>query len=328
MQKQINDIPYLNILKNSLNITWRNRYLWWFGLFLTLGGGMSGQFNFPGSNTNNQGVTQQQVNNFMSQHWGAVVAGIIIAIIIAAILIVLGIIARGEVILALNGLSKGKKTSFRSGMRQGRKYFWRLFWLYVILGILVAVSAIVLATPVVFLLAAKAIVLGIFLAVIACLIFIPIIVLAIYAKTYGEIYIVLGQLKSWLAIENSYELLRKNLWTSIIMGLLFIPVGIILMLGLLAILFFLAIIFLPIGFLAYFVLGWIAAAIVAGIGIFIFLIILFIIQSGFQIFRQSAWLSFFMEIAVTKKEQTAEELEEEKAEALPSTSPIKTAQEE
>lgn len=265
--------------------------------------------------------SSERATQFISDHLGLVITGAIILTVIFLMFVVLSIIARGGIIESIEKVLKNKPFEFRSGMREGKKYFWKIFLLGIILCLLMIASIVILATPVIFLFIAKSYILGVMLAIFAVLIFIPIVILVTYIKTYGEIYIVSGKLSSWNAIETSYELFRKNLATSLIMGILFIPVGIILMIAMMILIAPLAVLAVAFAFL-----GKIGIAVTVIIGLAICIIIL-LIQSVFQVFHQTAWLLFFHEIATPIVEEKIEEpIEEVEKEILPTVDPVKTAE--
>ncbi|MFA6047447.1 MAG: hypothetical protein WCV59_01595 [Parcubacteria group bacterium] len=318
MNKKLQDIAYIDIFKKAFDITWKNRALWWFGLLLALGGGM-GNMNYAFDEKNKN--SSERATQFISDHLGLVITGAIILTVIFLMFVVLSIIARGGIIESIEKVLKNKPFEFRSGMREGKKYFWKIFLLGIILCLLMIASIVILATPVIFLFIAKSYILGVMLAIFAVLIFIPIVILVTYIKTYGEIYIVSGKLSSWNAIETSYELFRKNLATSLIMGILFIPVGIILMIAMMILIAPLAVLAVAFAFL-----GKIGIAVTVIIGLAICIIIL-LIQSVFQVFHQTAWLLFFHEIATPIVEEKIEEpIEEVEKEILPTVDPVKTAE--
>ena len=317
-KKELKDIAFIDIFKKSFDITWKNKSLWWFGLLLALGGGM-GNFNYGNSFDQKDKKGGEEILKYISDHMEIVIIGAILLFLICLVFFVLSIIAKGGIVGSVEKILKNKPFEFRAGMREGKKYFGKLFVLYITLGALMIGSLIILITPIIFLFVAKAYIVGVILTILAIFIFIPLIVLTTYIKTYGEIYIVSGQLSSWSAVEISYELLRKNLATSLIMGLLFIPVGMILMMGML-----IAIAPLAVLAFAFAFLGKIGIAVAVVLGIIIFFIILFI-QSVYQVFHQTAWLIFFHEIATPPVEEKIEEpAEETEKEILPAADPVKT----
>ncbi|HLN19029.1 MAG TPA: hypothetical protein VK255_02555 [Patescibacteria group bacterium] len=298
MSKKIEDIKFIDILKRSFDITWKNKPLWWFGLLLALGGGM-GNINLGLDEKNNK--VGEKISHFISANFQVFVIGVILGIAILLILFILSILARGGLILSLEKIFKNRTFNFRSGMKEGKNFFARLFFLYLVLCLLILASLVILATPIVVLFTSKAFVSAILLIILAVIIFIPLIIFASYLKTYGEIYIVSADLNAWSAIEASYELFIKNMSTSLVMGLLFIPIGI--LLGL-AILITIAPLGLAVVFFAF--LGKIGIAIAIILGIVILLAIV-LIQTVFQIFHQTAWLLFFHDIAAPTEEEKVEE---------------------
>lgn len=308
MSKKLEGIRYLDIFKKSFDIIWKNKSLWWFGLFLALGGGMN-NFNFGFDEKNRK--TGEEFSRFISNHIAATIAIAAICAVIFLALFILSLFAKGGLIISLENLLKNRSFGFRSEMKEGKKFFGSLFLLYLILFLLIMASLIVLATPVALLFTSKAYISAILLAILAAIIFIPLAILASFLKTFGEIYIVSGKLSAWSAIEASYDLLGKNLAASIVMALLFIPLNILVMLALI-------IVVAPIAILAvlFTFLGKFGVAITVILGTIIFLVIL-LIQSVFQTFSQTAWLLFFHEIAApTEKEKVEEKIEETTSEKI------------
>jgi hypothetical protein len=226
MRKEPNQIPYTDIFKNAWQITWKNRFLWWFGLFLSLAAGFS--INWNGGNWNNSDPREQavwqKISAFFSEHPGLIPALVGITIALYIVFVILAALARGGAIKSIDYILKNQPAGFRPGMVEGKKYFWPILSLSIILFFFIALSAIVLFTPVFFLFFSRVYFGGILLAACAVLIFIPLIILASFVKTFGYIYIALGELGFRPAIENAYDLFLKNILTSIIMALLFLPI--------------------------------------------------------------------------------------------------------
>lgn len=319
-------INHIKILKDAWNITWKNKFLWWFGLLIALGSpGMNFNFN-PGGDENINDSMFQKASDFIIQniHW--VITGIIFFAIILIILTIIGIIARAGLIKSIDSICKNKTANFKQGMREGKKYLGKLFLLGLSIFFLVFTSMILLSLPVIFLAVNKAYAFAIFLGILAFLILIPAIALATFLYIFGSLYTVLADLKLWNALEKSYELLRKNLLSSIIMYLLFIPINLALFIAGATALILIAVIFILIGLAMYAIFSKIGA-IVTGIGgLFIFLVIAMAVKSVFETFVQSVWYLFFLEIAKPKtEEKVEEEILERKEEVLPVPDPIKTA---
>jgi hypothetical protein len=320
-------INYIQILKDAWQLTWKNKFLWWFGLLIAIANPGGLNFNTGGGNKKIDDTTIQKASDFMAQNMHWIIAGAIALIILIIILMIVSIIARAGLIKSINSISKNKPTGFRTGIKEGKKYLGRLFRLGLTIFFLIFASVIVLAVPVVFVFINKAIITGVFLSILAFIILIPVIVLCSFLKAYGDIYVVLGELSAWNALEKAYELFRKNILASIIMWLLFIPIGFALMLAIIMIIVPLAIIFLAAGFGLHFLAGTTGAIITACVGVICFLAIVLSIRSIYETFIQSAWYLFFLEIATPKVEEKVEEAAlEKKEESLPAPDPVKTVE--
>jgi len=264
-------------------------------------------------------------SEFINSHMQMIIAGAIIFSIIIIILVIFGIIARAGLLKSIDAVLKNKPVGFKAGMREGKKYLGRLFVLGLTISFLILASVIVLATPVAFVLINKAFVTGIFLGILAFIILIPVMILCSFLKVYGNIYVVLGELSAWNALEKAYELFRKNILASIIMWLLFIPIGFALMLAIIMIIIPLSLLFLAAGFGLHSVAGTHGAIITACVGAICFLAIVLSVRSIYETFIQSAWYLFFLEIAKPKvEEMVSEEALEKKEETLPVPDPVKT----
>lgn len=328
MRKSINDIPYMDIIKKSWAITWNNKFLWWFGLIIAFSGG--GSFNGisnGGTNAEN-GKTNEalaKVTGFISNHsevfW--VIVGVI-ALVCLAILI-FSIIARGGIIKSIDNIQKNKETGFKIGMKEGKKYFWKLLSLSILISFFLVAVIFILFGPVIFLFVSKAYLAGIILTICAICIIVPLAILASFTKTYAQIYIVLGEIPVWPAIEKSSNLFLKNILTSIIMSIIFLAIGLAMAgVALIAFIALLIVFGIPTAII-YFASKSIAASIIiAALGIFTFLAFLLTLRSAYEAFAQTAWLLFFREIAMPSEEEKVEEVihEIEKEEAVPTTGDV------
>lgn len=141
---------YTAILKRALNITWRRRALWVFGILLALFGGGGG--NGGGSSHSSGNASQALQNGFLSPqmdiNWavvGAIVLGVLALILV---LIVISIIVRyvstGALIAMVDEIEETDTTSVRSGFRAGWARFLHLFAIGLVLGVPVAIALIAL----------------------------------------------------------------------------------------------------------------------------------------------------------------------------------------
>ncbi|MFA4817716.1 MAG: hypothetical protein WC608_03305 [Parcubacteria group bacterium] len=320
-------INYLDIIKKAAEVTWKNKNLWWFGFFASLASAGSSLNYSPGNGKDFAGgkITEEQAMNFVADHIALVVSAGIILFILFVLFLVLGIIGRGALISALSKTLKNEPVDFKSGMREGKKYFWKILGIGFLSAMFIFLAVIILITPIVFLIFNKSYIFAILLAFLALAILIPLAILSVYIRIYGIIYAVLGELKVWASIENAYALLRKNLGVSIIMGLIFILLGMILGLSLIILLVPFVAVLVALGSVLYLALKGIGVAIAIGIGVIIILAVTLFVRSIYETFAQTVWILFFHEIAKPKVEEVvAEEVEEIKV--APSPDPVKTSE--
>ncbi len=309
-----NQINYVSIIKEAWQITWKNRYLWWFGLLVSLSSGVSSNFS-SGNWEEKSGWEEnvrQKVSDWAALYWEWIVLGCILLFLLMVVFLILNIWGRSALVDSLGKITTKNPTpeavNFKLGMKEGRKFFWPILGLDLFLLGMVLATLIILGTPIAILFYLKAYWVGGFLTFVGLLIFILLVVLFTYLQKYGTLYLVLGKVSFWAALENAYWLFRRNLLPSIIMGAIFIPLG--LLAGLAALMFILAclLIFLIPGLLAYFLLGKWMIILLAILGIIILLVGILIINSVYAVFTQTVWILFFRQIALPKEEEKVAEV--------------------
>ena len=177
-------VNYLELIKKAFQITWSHRYLWWLGLFVALtetGGYVNYSLNNPSGNEE----ANKRMAEFLAVHWQGFLTAFSFILLVLIIFLILGIIARGGLIKSVGKILKNEPSDFKSGFKEGRKYFWRIFLAGLALGIFVMAAILILAIPVVFLFVNKAYLSGIILAVIAIIILIPLLFLVSFLRVYG-----------------------------------------------------------------------------------------------------------------------------------------------
>ena len=113
-------INYLQILKSAWKVTWKNKYLWWFGLFILFSSGgtfFSGKF---------EEGDFQQASDFFASHQQIVLAVGGTCLLVWIAFIILGIISKGSLIKSI------QKQILRKvfGMEKNifGRYFLSVFW--------------------------------------------------------------------------------------------------------------------------------------------------------------------------------------------------------
>lgn len=317
MKKNTTSIPYLKILKNAFVLTWKNRYLWWFGFFLALSN--LGSFNYTNDNRDKKDFHQIFTTHPEAAKFVAI--GAIIFLLIFIAIVILGIISRGALISSIGKNRAGRPSNFKSAWRTGRKFFWRVFLIDLLCGIFILGAMLVLFPPVYFLFSAHSYIIGVLMAIVAAIIFIPLIILVAYLRIFGYLYAILGKLKPWASIENAYSLFRKNIGSSFLMAICLIPVGIILFLLIAFLIIPLAIVLAPLALIFFLIAGHIGAIIVGAFGLLILGVFLIFLKSVMEVFTQAVWVLFFHEIASPKEPEAVPEEEKEES-SKPVVNPV------
>lgn len=305
MEKEIN---YGEIIKEAWQITWKNKFLWGFGLLLAFSSGVSFPSNF-GRESEWEKKLGESFSAFAAAHSQELFFLLGLIFLVFVIFFILGILGRGALIDSLGKIARKKEASFRAGMKEGKIFFGRilLFQLF-FLGMIVA-ALLVLGTPIAVLFYLKAQGLAFFLVFLAFLILLVLLVLFSFLWEFGLLYAVLGNLSVWSALDNAYLLFRKNLTTSLILGIILIAFnllfGFFTLISLLVFGFFL----MSPGLLAYFFAG---KAIAAGIALLVVSVSLalawfLLINSIFLVFSQAVWVLFFRQIALFEEENRSQE---------------------
>lgn len=328
MKRSLESIPYLDIFKRAWEITWKNRFLWWFGLFISLTGGSG--LRLPNwSDKKPSPISQDKIAEFFLANLYWIIPLALFLLVILIVLIILSLIGRGALIKSIQKITQSEPADFGAGFREGRKYMGKIFLVNLCIGLLILSFVVVGIIPSIFLLASKAIAAGVVLLILTILVLIPLAITASLSGGYAHIYVVSGELNVWDAIENGYNLFRNNVWPSIIMALLFIPVNMAVFFAIILLVIPLVLVF---GLLAgglYLLAGKIAAIIAIAIGILFFFLAAIGIGAVYQTFSQVAWFLFFQEIAKPKVEQEVrEEVPVEAPKVLPATDAVKTLKKE
>jgi hypothetical protein len=145
-------MKYSEIIQRAVQITWRNKVLWVFGIALALFGGMQGGNSGGGFQYSFGSADMQRWSQGMPPDWNSVAAGILAIVGLVAVLAliwgIIGIIVRYTSVGALIGMTAeieaGEKTSFGAGLRRGWRRLLRLFAINLVLGIIGFLVAIVM----------------------------------------------------------------------------------------------------------------------------------------------------------------------------------------
>jgi len=150
-------------------MVWQNKFLWWFGIFIALGS--PGSFNFSGND--NQMEKSGQFMNVLKDHWQAALAGALALFCLGHHSLSSFPHRQSRPYKSVYKINLGKKATFREGWKEGRRYLGKLFLLGLMMGIVIIVVLLVLATPAVYLFIIKSWISAVILTLLAVAIFHP-----------------------------------------------------------------------------------------------------------------------------------------------------------
>ena len=216
------------VLKRAWEIIWKFKVLWIFGILASCGqaSGSSGSnsgFRFSSQNGN---VSSPIERYFAQLNPGIIALLITIAIIVVLFLIVLaillGTVGRVGLIRGTIKAEQGaERLTFGELWREGLTYFWRVFGLNLLIGVIIFVAILIIALTGVVLTVGT---LGIFilcLIPIICLL-IPVMWAVSVVVEQANIALVVENLGITEAIKRGWQVVRDNIGNVLVMSLILI----------------------------------------------------------------------------------------------------------
>ncbi|MFA4942925.1 MAG: hypothetical protein WC564_04780 [Patescibacteria group bacterium] len=307
---------YRKMLLQTLRITLKNKYLWFFGLFasllsigaeyqiLTRAMSRSASWNwlYSWERFLNSGLFSQEFFSRIFDSFGRspFLMSLVLAIgliIVAAFLLLIWLAVVSQIALVNNSyqIIKSKKdiadSSLHSGILAGAKNFWSVLWLNLVSKIIINILVVLVSLPLIFVIWNRT-----FSAIIYIILFILLIPLAVGLSLlikYAIAFVVLKNKKFKVALKSAWTLFMQNWIISLEMSFVlfaisFVATFVILTLSLVLALpfFFLAMILLS----AFTSLAFWSAVILGVIIVTIFIIFCGSILSTFQ---AAAWTNLF-----------------------------------
>ncbi|MHB8903500.1 MAG: hypothetical protein ACYC40_00115 [Patescibacteria group bacterium] len=309
-------LSYRNLLKQAWNITWKHKFLWFFGLFSTLlAAGGSIEYKILNQNIN-QGLVNgsllgagsfaqaiYMIKNFclgfinlFTYDFLTILNTITILLICAALMVTLiwlAVSSQAALVISvkkilINNKKKENLLTVRDGLTAGHKKFWPVLGLNILIKI--AVNAIIFITslPLIFLVL-KDSSLFMFTYVLLFVIFLPVAISLSLVLKYAIAYSVLENENFIKSIEEGWKLFIKNWLVSLEMAVILFIIN---FFASLAILLAVTILFLPL-----FIVGlnfgfyWL-------IVLMVFLALIFVVLSGSALgtFQISTWTNLFIKL--------------------------------
>jgi len=301
LQFNMKSINYFDILKKALLLTWNNKFLWVFGLIVSLGtfGSNPSMRNAENASTKEE---FQFLANVMSSHQTLFmfVGGIVIFVMV--VLFFLRIVATAAIIKSVGDINFYRQMGVVRIFHEARRYFWRILFFELLISFVFVCIVIILAIPTVYLFALNARLLGYFALAGMFFILVPLMILAFYIGRYGKMYIVLLDNEVKSSAEAAYFVFRKNIKESLKMGIISFGLEVFLLIAVIASILLLVLLFAPLAFASYLFSAQIGVTIIIALGSLVGITVILCLVSWYESFSQAAWVFFFQEVAFEKKE--------------------------
>jgi hypothetical protein len=139
---------YGELLSEAFRLTWRNRFLWFFGFFV----GGSASFNAPSNFGGQQGAPFGGATGplrWISENLALFLTLVIaLVVVIVLVFIVLAMLSHGALVESVAALHRGEPRRFGSAWRAGTANFWRVLGLKILMFLIALGLAILVLLPV------------------------------------------------------------------------------------------------------------------------------------------------------------------------------------
>lgn len=233
---------YGQIIGDAFRISWRNRFLWFFGFFLS--GAITSivsPTNFSSSITDESGTPSDEIPSWMLNLGQRIEENVVLFVVLITVFVLLVVlvwsvlvaISRGALVESVAALDRGEGRRFSSAWRAGLSNFWR------VVGQAVVFFLIGLALSLVIYLLAALLIAGAFLGtesvalqvvavVISVIVFLPLLVaisvILYLVKQLAVRALVVDGERVFASVGSGYRLFRREFGRSLI--LLLIQIGI------------------------------------------------------------------------------------------------------
>lgn len=295
-------MDYGKILKKSLEIAYKYKFLWIFAIFL---GGMPA-FNYDFSNLIYYKSPQDidysmamQLQSWLSKYAAVILAVVIVLAILAVILWIFSIVSQGAIIEGADKAYGNKPSNFRLSARVGFRNFWRLLGLGIVIGLFYLLIMAVLAVPIVISAVTGLVWLAIALGVLFFILFLLIVFATIFPFNFAFRYLILRELGIFKSISASFNLFKSNFVKILILALILFGLGLLWFIAYMIVSVIVFLILASIGVVIY-LISKSTLPYSIGIGLLILMIISVILTAFYTTFNSTAWTIAFREL-LTKK---------------------------
>src|SRR5918992_1098849 len=140
---------YGELLSEAFRLTWRNRFLWFFGFFVGGGASFNVPSNFGGGRIDGTAGGFPGPLRWISENLALFIAVVIaLVVVLALVFIVLAMISHGALAESVAALHRGESRRFGPAWRAGTANFWRVMGLKALFFLMALGLALLVLLPV------------------------------------------------------------------------------------------------------------------------------------------------------------------------------------
>lgn len=235
MNDEIGESPDYNyIISRAFKISWKYKFLWLFGIFLSFGANFNLRFyNLGGlpSSLNTPGF-QNSVSKWALTHIWLLAVSFLILFLIWLLFFIMAVISQPAVIKAADESERGGEPKFRTTFSFALKKFWRVLGLMLLIFLIVFAAILLLLIPIILLIIFIAknssiglIVLTALMVALFFIFFIAFVIAIGLVFNYALRYAVITDESVRESIRRGWRLLRHNLGASTLLWLINVGLG-------------------------------------------------------------------------------------------------------
>lgn len=311
-------MDYGYVINQAFRLTWKYKFLWIFGFFMSgSGGGFNLNFNPSGfgGNFGTESRTARLTQMFMAwvfDNLGLVIAIGLFLVFLWLVFFILSVISQAAIVGAANEAEESKTSSFGQAFQIGLKYFWRVLGLLVLIFLLVlGVILLFIGIPVGLLIYAAvnrswtAVPFIVLLLILLILAFIAFAVTVALIQLYALRYIVISGSRVGESIGQGWRLFKNNVGKTLLLWLITVGFGIAFGIGLVILIFLIvlpAVLFFVSLLSSGITLTRIFMAVFTGLLLFIFFgLLIGVAQVYFSCYWTLAWRQLTNEAAASQE---------------------------
>ena len=305
---------YRNILKQSWALTWRNKYLWWFGIFAALLGN-GGEFEILFNNTGGDpaqslfpawqriastgifsGHTLANIGNLFRNDTLNMIFVLVVCLIALAIglfLIWLVVVSQAAVVNNSAAVIKQKKHTLKDGLDSGILNFWPVLALNIMIKALIYILLVIISLPIIFY---QGNFNAVLFYIIALIIVLPVAIVLSFIMKYAVAYVVINKSKIMPAIQKGCRLFKENWLISFEMAIILFFINLLVGLAIVLAILVLAVPFLFLGLIFYYSFSLIGSWLIAFLAFASFLFMVVSVGAALAVFQISSWTGLFLEL--------------------------------